>query len=161
MIGRYANDVYPGCNTGGGSQGHSWILCSNALADYYYRVCDGIYDSENVLNSKYLQILSNLFKKDQPKISKLFDKYSAEWNTFNDELKNKKYSRSKSDVSGFINIIENKNNNNDARELFKRRGVGNDMLGRGYTVNHFYYKFSVSELICGSNEKWKNMLKKK
>eukprot|EP00483_Globobulimina_turgida_P005299 UN05309 len=37
LLGRYKDDSYPGCDSDGGSKGHIWILCSNALAELYYR----------------------------------------------------------------------------------------------------------------------------
>eukprot|EP01084_Bolivina_argentea_P006027 11403_1 len=89
MIGRYADDTYPGCNSGGGSKGHAWILCSNALADYYYRTCNDIYfNGKDILSAEHLRIYSDLFRKDQGNdISMLLLKYSNEWNTYDDTMK--------------------------------------------------------------------------
>jgi len=83
LIGRYANDVYPGCNNGGGSKGHAWILCSNALADVYYR--NALYLHENKENAKkllspeHIEIYADLFQKDQPNAAKLLLEYAKQW----------------------------------------------------------------------------------
>jgi len=46
LIGRYESDSYDGCASSGGSRGHAWILCSNALADLWYR-------NSEMINKKY------------------------------------------------------------------------------------------------------------
>ena len=47
FVGRYANDVYPGCGNNGGSKGHAWLLCTNAIADVFYRNAGYWYQNRN------------------------------------------------------------------------------------------------------------------
>eukprot|EP00484_Ammonia_sp_Unknown_P003354 CAMPEP_0197075158 /NCGR_PEP_ID=MMETSP1384-20130603/211470_1 /TAXON_ID=29189 /ORGANISM="Ammonia sp." /LENGTH=547 /DNA_ID=CAMNT_0042514001 /DNA_START=1 /DNA_END=1645 /DNA_ORIENTATION=+ len=83
LIGRYANDKYPGCSANGGSQGHAWILCSNALADIYYR--NALYLHENagrakqILSPRHVEIYAELMEKDQSKAARLLYQYAREW----------------------------------------------------------------------------------
>jgi len=69
LLGRYSGDTYTGCSQGGGgTQGHAWILCSNALGDFYYRNADLISkskDSETWLTPKKLRACAKHFAKDQ------------------------------------------------------------------------------------------------
>ena len=74
MIGRYKDDKYPGCDSDGGSGGHVWILCSNALAELYYRNSAYFhaqkYSAKGVITKRLLRIVSDIVEKDLPKGAK-------------------------------------------------------------------------------------------
>ena len=80
---RYANDQYPGCNSNGGSKGHAWILCSNALADVYYRNALNLHENKanakELLSPDHIRVYADLFAKDMPKASKLLNEYAKQW----------------------------------------------------------------------------------
>ena len=81
LLGRYKDDKYPGCDSQGGSGGHAWILCSNALAELYYR--NALYfhaaNPREGLSAKAMLVISDLVEKDLPTASQYLRDYVSLW----------------------------------------------------------------------------------
>jgi hypothetical protein len=90
LLGRYESDVYPGCSSNGGGQGHAWILCSNALGDLYYRnslhlaklakddrVSERTLDTE--VGAERLRAYAKNLDKDMPLASKKLHSMAQTW----------------------------------------------------------------------------------
>eukprot|EP01084_Bolivina_argentea_P191408 328794_1 len=89
----------------------------------------------------------------------------------NENQRKKGRTKSKSNLSHFTDVLQaeqSKSNNialiqetvlsKNAAELFGSK-VNENIVGSGYTVNHFYYQFCSNEIINGPSEKYKNMLR--
>jgi len=142
LVGRYANDVYDGCSSDGGSQGHAWILCTNALGDVYYRNAKALMDDNNIINNNEdnidklfdngnkLKIYAKIIKRSFPKASNELIKLSDEW--INNKL-------------NFMDKFEIKNNIASYMTT-----TGDDQLTRiKYHIKGC--NFHMSEQICETN----------
>ena len=94
---------------------------------------------------------------------------------FTKKNSNKNSSKSKSELSHYVDVITQERKQQEkivhhssvvkqtvksknATELFGSK-ITTDILGSGYTVNHFYYQFKTKEIMNGQSEKWINMLR--
>ena len=137
LVGRYANDQYDGCLYNGGTQGHAWILCTNALGNVYYRNAQTLANEkenvDNVLNSQLLKIYSKILKYNFPKYSQLLLEYAKDW-----------------DVDGLLsNEIKLEIKHDLAKYMTT---TGDDQLTRvKYHIENC--NFHMSEQICENNGK--------
>eukprot|EP01084_Bolivina_argentea_P080907 146520_1 len=102
LLGRYKDDRYPGCDSNGGGQGHVWILCSNALAELYYRNSNYYYkqkeNARDILSVELLKIILEIVEKDLPTASEYLRQYI---NIF-DSLNNKELMEISAAIAGIF-----------------------------------------------------------
>ena len=89
LLGRYKDDKYPGCDSDGGSKGHAWLLCSNALAELYYRNSAYFYaqrqNAKSVITVRLLHIISEIVEKDQADAAKYLRQFVDDFDALTNE----------------------------------------------------------------------------